>query len=179
MEVASLAPNAEVTIYPWKDSPEHIDEVVEHARRFLKAHVPVAASRLCGRDLRRPAASSHPAALRAAGCVRGLEVSGGRRAPAPSPMNSIGWMVGPCSWEHGTGSCGLSGGWARLVRRFGSGVPASTRSAGCGWHGGVAAAAGALTLTPALLETHLRRDGAGGRRGRAPATNLYTAGFHG
>jgi len=23
--------------YPWKDSPEHIDEVVEHARRFLKA----------------------------------------------------------------------------------------------------------------------------------------------
>jgi pimeloyl-ACP methyl ester carboxylesterase len=38
MEVASLAPKAEVTIYPWKDSPEHIDEVVEHARRFLKAH---------------------------------------------------------------------------------------------------------------------------------------------
>jgi hypothetical protein len=28
MEVASLAPNAEVTIYPGKDSPEHIDEVV-------------------------------------------------------------------------------------------------------------------------------------------------------
>src|SRR4030095_7438352 len=43
MEVASLAPNAEVTIYPWKDSPEHIDEVVEHARRFLKAHEPVTA----------------------------------------------------------------------------------------------------------------------------------------
>jgi hypothetical protein len=37
MEVASLAPNAEVTIYPWKDSQKHIDEVVEHARRFLKA----------------------------------------------------------------------------------------------------------------------------------------------
>jgi pimeloyl-ACP methyl ester carboxylesterase len=35
MEVASLAPNAEVTIYPWKDSPEHIEAVVEHARRFL------------------------------------------------------------------------------------------------------------------------------------------------
>src|SRR5438552_9383211 len=31
MEVASLAPNAEVTIYPWKDSPEHIDEVVERS----------------------------------------------------------------------------------------------------------------------------------------------------
>jgi hypothetical protein len=40
MEVASLAPNAEVTIYPWKDTQEHIDETVEHARRFLKAHEP-------------------------------------------------------------------------------------------------------------------------------------------
>jgi len=45
MEVASLAPNAEVTIYPWKDSQEHIDEVVEHARRFLNAHEPVTAGR--------------------------------------------------------------------------------------------------------------------------------------
>ena len=38
MEVANLAPNSEVTIYPWKDSQEHIDEVVAHARRFLKTH---------------------------------------------------------------------------------------------------------------------------------------------
>src|SRR5215475_1187205 len=38
MEVASLAPKSEVTIYPWKDSQAHIDEVVEHARRFLRAH---------------------------------------------------------------------------------------------------------------------------------------------
>ena len=45
MEVASLAPKSEVTIYPWKDSPAHIDEVVEHARRFLKAHAPVAVAR--------------------------------------------------------------------------------------------------------------------------------------
>jgi hypothetical protein len=43
MEVAGLAPNAEVTIYPWKDSPAHIDQVTEHARRFLKAHAPVPA----------------------------------------------------------------------------------------------------------------------------------------
>jgi pimeloyl-ACP methyl ester carboxylesterase len=40
MEVATLAPNAEVTIYPWKDTQDHIDHTVEHARRFLKAHVP-------------------------------------------------------------------------------------------------------------------------------------------
>ena len=41
MEVAGLAPNSEVTIYPWKDSQAHIDEAVEHARRFLKSHSPV------------------------------------------------------------------------------------------------------------------------------------------
>lgn len=41
MEVAGLAPNAEVTIYPWKDSQAHIEEVVQHARRFLKAHQPI------------------------------------------------------------------------------------------------------------------------------------------
>lgn len=40
MEVADLAPNSEVTIYPWKDTQEHIDEVVLHTRRFLKAHQP-------------------------------------------------------------------------------------------------------------------------------------------
>ena len=42
MEVANLAPNSEVTIYPWKDTQEHINEVVSHARRFLKAHEPAA-----------------------------------------------------------------------------------------------------------------------------------------
>ena len=30
--------------YPWKDSQEHIDEVVEHARRFLKSHARVTVS---------------------------------------------------------------------------------------------------------------------------------------
>ena len=43
MEVASLAPNSETTIFPWKDTQQHIDETVEHARRFLKTHEPVAA----------------------------------------------------------------------------------------------------------------------------------------
>ena len=43
MESASLAPNSEVTIYPWKDTPEHLSEAVAHVRRFLLAHEPVAA----------------------------------------------------------------------------------------------------------------------------------------
>ncbi len=41
MEVAELAPNAEVTMYPWKDTQEHIDETVEQVRGFLKKHEPV------------------------------------------------------------------------------------------------------------------------------------------
>ena len=38
MEVAELAPKAETSIFPWKDSQEHINKVVEHAGRFLKKH---------------------------------------------------------------------------------------------------------------------------------------------
>ena len=40
MEVAEIAPNSETTIFPWKDSEENIDTVVDHARRFLKSHEP-------------------------------------------------------------------------------------------------------------------------------------------
>ena len=40
MEVASLAPKAELTRFPWKDSAEHIEEAVEQAREFLKRHEP-------------------------------------------------------------------------------------------------------------------------------------------
>lgn len=43
MEVANPAPNSEVTIFPWKDTQPHVDEVVEHARRSLKQHEPVKA----------------------------------------------------------------------------------------------------------------------------------------
>ena len=41
MEVAEIAPNSETTIFPWKDSEENINTVVDHARRFLKSHQPV------------------------------------------------------------------------------------------------------------------------------------------
>ena len=42
MESVRLAPNAEASIYPWKDTPEHIAQAVQHVRRFLRAHQPVA-----------------------------------------------------------------------------------------------------------------------------------------
>jgi pimeloyl-ACP methyl ester carboxylesterase len=43
METVRLSPNSEVSIYPWKDSEEHIQEAVRHVRTFLRAHAPVTA----------------------------------------------------------------------------------------------------------------------------------------
>jgi pimeloyl-ACP methyl ester carboxylesterase len=40
-DVLALAPNAEATIYPWKDTPELKNRAVDHVRTFLKAHEPV------------------------------------------------------------------------------------------------------------------------------------------
>jgi hypothetical protein len=45
MDVVDLAPNAEVSIYPWKESPETKAQVVEHVRGFLKKHQPVVSAR--------------------------------------------------------------------------------------------------------------------------------------
>ena len=44
METVHLAPNAQVTLYPWKDTPEKIPLAVRHIRTFLRAHRPVAAA---------------------------------------------------------------------------------------------------------------------------------------
>jgi pimeloyl-ACP methyl ester carboxylesterase len=44
MEVANLAPNSEVSIYPWKETKEQIPQAVSHVREFLRKHAPVAAS---------------------------------------------------------------------------------------------------------------------------------------
>ena len=45
MEVVSLAPKSEVSIYPWKDPKDLIPQAVSHVRNFLKAHQPVEAAR--------------------------------------------------------------------------------------------------------------------------------------
>jgi hypothetical protein len=44
MESARLAPNSEVSIYPWKESKEQIAEALRHVRAFLRAHAPVTAA---------------------------------------------------------------------------------------------------------------------------------------
>jgi pimeloyl-ACP methyl ester carboxylesterase len=40
MEVANLAPNSEVSVYPWKLAPEPLAEAVQHVHRFLRTHAP-------------------------------------------------------------------------------------------------------------------------------------------
>jgi pimeloyl-ACP methyl ester carboxylesterase len=44
MEVAELAPNSEVSIYPWKEPKELIPQAVSHVRAFLRTHSPVNAA---------------------------------------------------------------------------------------------------------------------------------------
>jgi hypothetical protein len=44
MEGAMLEPNAQVSIYPWKDVPEKIPLAVRHIRTFLQANRPVTAA---------------------------------------------------------------------------------------------------------------------------------------
>jgi pimeloyl-ACP methyl ester carboxylesterase len=44
IDVASLAPNADVSVYPWKDPPELKARTIARVRNFLKAHVPATAA---------------------------------------------------------------------------------------------------------------------------------------
>jgi pimeloyl-ACP methyl ester carboxylesterase len=44
METVRLAPNSEVSLYPWKDTEDHLRQAVQHVRRFLRAHQPVRAA---------------------------------------------------------------------------------------------------------------------------------------
>jgi hypothetical protein len=43
-ETVHLAPNAQVSLYPWKETPDKIPLAVRHIRTFLRAHRPVAAA---------------------------------------------------------------------------------------------------------------------------------------
>jgi len=43
METVHLAPNAQVSLYPWKDTPDKIPLAVRHVRTFLRAYRPAAA----------------------------------------------------------------------------------------------------------------------------------------
>jgi pimeloyl-ACP methyl ester carboxylesterase len=45
MEAARLAPNAQVSLYPWKDPPDLVPLAVRHVSMFLRANRPVTATR--------------------------------------------------------------------------------------------------------------------------------------
>ena len=42
MEVAMLAPNSQVSLYPWKDTPDKVPLAVRHIRMFLESNRPAA-----------------------------------------------------------------------------------------------------------------------------------------
>jgi hypothetical protein len=44
METVRLAPNAQVSLYPWKASKDQIPLAVRHIRTLLRAHRPAAAA---------------------------------------------------------------------------------------------------------------------------------------
>jgi hypothetical protein len=48
METVHLAPNAQVSLYPWKDTPDKIPLAVRHVRTFLRAHRPAAVAQSMG-----------------------------------------------------------------------------------------------------------------------------------
>jgi len=44
VDIASLAPKAEVTVYPWREPPELLARTIDRVRTFLQAHQPVRAA---------------------------------------------------------------------------------------------------------------------------------------
>jgi pimeloyl-ACP methyl ester carboxylesterase len=44
VDIASLAPNAEVTVFPWREPPELLARTINRVRSFLRAHQPLRAA---------------------------------------------------------------------------------------------------------------------------------------
>ena len=44
VDIATLAPKAEVTVYPWREPPELLARTINRVRIFLRAHQPVRAA---------------------------------------------------------------------------------------------------------------------------------------
>jgi len=44
VDIASLAPNAEITVFPWRDPPDLKERTINRVRTFLKSHVPMRAA---------------------------------------------------------------------------------------------------------------------------------------
>ena len=44
IDVASLAPNSDITVYPWREPEELRQRTINKVRTFLKAHIPMRAA---------------------------------------------------------------------------------------------------------------------------------------
>jgi hypothetical protein len=45
MDIATLTPNAGVTVYPRKETKQRLAQTIQHVRDFLRAHQPVTSAR--------------------------------------------------------------------------------------------------------------------------------------
>jgi hypothetical protein len=88
METVHLAPNAQVSLYPWKDTPDKIPLAVRHIPTLLRAHRPVAAARSTAAAAQYRPITSFPAspagAARWPSCLAsGNDGNGGNKGPSP------------------------------------------------------------------------------------------------
>ena len=44
IDVASLAPNADITVFPWREPPELKTRTINRVRTFLKSQIPMRAA---------------------------------------------------------------------------------------------------------------------------------------
>jgi hypothetical protein len=44
IDVASLAPNSEITVFPWREPEELRQRTITRVRNFLKGHIPMRAA---------------------------------------------------------------------------------------------------------------------------------------
>jgi hypothetical protein len=44
IDVASLAPNSEITVFPWREPEELRQRIINKVRNFLKSHEPMRAA---------------------------------------------------------------------------------------------------------------------------------------
>jgi hypothetical protein len=44
IDVASLAPNAEITVFPWREPPELKARTIDRVRTFLRSQIPMRAA---------------------------------------------------------------------------------------------------------------------------------------
>jgi hypothetical protein len=120
IDVASLAPNAEITVYPWKEPAELKQRTIARVRRFLQAHVP----RRAAAHERKPSGGCPRDHARMGGGARlSSDVSESKRRGNVNGLRAMYRSVSEC--------ISVDGVWYAVPPRKGG-----TTSGQCAMHGG-------------------------------------------